>query len=151
MKASVLLFLGLFGLANARAQSAIDWFTIDAGGILASSTNYLVNNTLGQAEAGVSSSANYQIVGGFWALQGMGPSTGLPIPPVLHVEFASATQVRVWWQSPSTGFGLQSNIAPTLPLGWASYPGAVSDDGTRRSVLFPINSAPLFFRLRSPP
>ena len=75
MKASVLLFLGLFGLANARAQSAIDWFTIDAGGILASSTNYLVNNTLGQAEAGVSSSANYQIVGGFWAL----------VPPSLSV------------------------------------------------------------------
>ena len=150
MKALVILFLGLLGLASARAQSSINWFTLDAGGIPASSVNYLVNNTLGQAEAGQSSSANYRIVGGFWALEEMGPSTGGPIPPVLHIEFASATQVRVWWQSPSTGFGLQSNAAPTLPAGWANFPGVVTDDGTRRSVLFPINSAPLFFRLRSP-
>ena len=150
MKALVILFLGLLGLATASAQTSINWFTIDAGGMPASSTNYLVNNTLGQADAGTSTSANYRIVGGFWALEGMGPSTGLPIPPLLHIEFASPTQVRVWWQSPSTGFGLQSNAAPVLPGGWANFPGAISDDGTRRSVLFPINSAPLFFRLRSP-
>lgn len=147
MKATVILLLGLLGLASARAQNAIDWFTLDAGGIPAASANYLINDTLGQAEAGISSSANYKIFGGFWALPGM----GAPIPPALHIEFASATQLRVWWQSPSTGFGLQSNAIPTAPGGWASYPGAVSDDGTKRSVLFPINSAPLFFRLRSPP
>ena len=150
MKALVILFLGLLGLATASAQTSINWFTIDAGGIPASSTNYLLNNTLGQAETGASTSANYQIVGGFWALQDLGPSAGLPIPPLLHIEFASLTRVRVWWQSPSTGFGLQSNAAPTLPAGWANFPGLVTDDGTRRSVLFPISSAPLFFRLRSP-
>ena len=150
MKALTILFLGLLGLATAAAQSSINWFTMDAGGTPASSANYLVNNTFGQADAGTSTSANYRIAGGFWALGEMGPSTGGPIPPVLHIEFASPTHVRVWWQSPSTGFGLQSNAAPTLPAGWADFPGAVTDDGTRRSVLFPINSAPLFFRLRSP-
>ena len=151
MKTLVILFFTLFGLVSARAQAAIDWFTVDAGGFPASSTNYLVNDTLGQAEAGLSSSANYQIVGGFWALQDLGPATGAAIPPVLHVEVASATQVRVWWPSPSTGFGLQSNTTVSDPAGWASYAGAVTDDGTRRSVLFTISSGPRFFRLRSPP
>ena len=150
MKALVVLFLGLLGLATASAQISVYWFTMDAGEIPAASTNYLVNNTLGQADASTSTSASYRILGGFWALEGMGPSTGLLIPPLLHIEFASPTHVRVWWQSPSTGFGLQSNVTPTLPAGWANFPGAVTDDGTRRSVLFPINSAPLFFRLRSP-
>ena len=150
MKTLVVLFLGLLGLATASGQNSINWFTMDAAGIPASSLNYLVNNTLGQADAGMSTSASYRIVGGFWALEEMGPSTGGPIPPVLRVEFASLTHVRVWWQSPSTGFALQSNAAPTLPAGWANFPGVVTDDGTRRSVLFPINSAPLFFRLRSP-
>ncbi len=150
MRTLVILFLGLLGLATGRAQTGIDWFTMDAGGLPASSTNYLVNDTLGQAEAGISTSANYRIVGGFWALEGMGPSTGGPIPPLLHIEFASATHVRVWWPSPSTGFGLQSNSDVAAPAAWASYLGGVSDDGVRRSALFPISSAPRFFRLRSP-
>ena len=79
------------------------------------------------------------------------PSTGAPIPPLLHIEFASMTQVRVWWPSPSTGFGLQSNSNLSNPAAWLSYGGAVNDDGIRRSVLFPISSAPIFFKLRSPP
>jgi hypothetical protein len=150
MRTFVILLLSVVGLVTGRGQSAIDWFTIDAAGIPASSTNYLINDTLGQADAGTMSSANYQIVGGFWALPGIGPSLGTPIPPVLHIEFASLTQVRVWWMSPSTGFGLQSNPNAAAPAGWASYLGAVTDNGVRRSVLFPANSAPLFFRLRSP-
>jgi hypothetical protein len=150
MRTFTLLLLSLVGLATGRAQSAIDWFTIDAGGIPTSSTNYLINDTLGQADAGVMSSANYQIIGGFWALQEFGPSLGTPIPPELHIEFASLTQVRVWWPSPSTGFGLQSNPDAAAPAAWADYLGAVTDNGVRRSVLFPISSAPLFFRLYSP-
>ena len=150
MRTLAICFLHLACLAGVRAQSAIDWFTMDAGGNAGSSLNYLVNDTLGQAEAGSLSSANYQILGGFWALENLGPSTGGPIPPELHIEFASATQVRVWWPSPSSGFGLQFNVAVGNPAGWAPYPGAMNDDGTKRSVVSPIASAPIFFRLRSP-
>ena len=150
MKTLVLLLFSLAGLVTGRAQSAIDWFTMDAGGVAASSTNYLVNDTLGQAEAGLFTSANYQIVGGFWALETLGPSTGTPIPPELHIQFASATQVRVWWPSPSAGFALQFNPDAGSPAGWVNHAGAITDDGTMRSVLYPINLAPRFFRLRSP-
>ena len=52
--------------------------------------------------------------------------------------------------SPSAGFALQFNPDASNPAGWLIHGGGISDDGVMRSVLYPIASAPRFFRLRSP-
>lgn len=53
--------------ANAAANYAIDWYSINGGGTVnASSTNYKMGASIGQSVAGAASSANYQMGIGFW-------------------------------------------------------------------------------------
>jgi hypothetical protein len=55
-------------LAMSSAEYRLDWFTplTSGGGGAASSTNYAVNLTVGQAAIGGSSSANYVAGLGYW-------------------------------------------------------------------------------------
>src|SRR6185503_1056427 len=73
------LWFTLAGLTvSANAQTAINWFTFDGGGGAHSSAAYLANITLGQPDAGRATSANYTIIGGFWAVEDLGPASDLP-------------------------------------------------------------------------
>jgi len=150
MKTSLLSLTLLALTANARAASSIDWFTLDAGGGVQSSANYVINFTAGQTDIGPtvpSSSANYRIIPGFWALEDMGPATGLP---ELSITL-SGPNVILSWPSPSTGFVLQhkDSFNPLSPA-WADNPGLVTDNGFIKSVTVPHNLASRFYRLRRP-
>jgi len=140
---------GLTAGLNAGAQSAIDWFTLDAGGGAQSSANYVVNFTVGQSDVGstVLNSANYRIIPGFWALEDMGPATGRPELSIV----LSGARVILSWPSPSTGFILQhTDSLNVLPATWSDTPGVVSDDGLIKSLTLPHNLSKRFYRLRRP-
>ena len=147
MKQFLCVVLGLGLAATVRAQTNVDWLTIDGGGSFAASANYLVNDTVGQADAATWSSVNYTIVGGFWALQNLGPSTGLP---ELHIAVASPGNVLLWWPSPSTGFVLQENTNITNAAGWSDVAAVVNDNGFIRSLTRPSPGTNRFYRLRHP-
>ena len=140
---------GLAAGLNAGAQSAVDWFTLDAGGGAQSSASYVINFTAGQTDVGPTflNSANYRIIPGFWALEDMGPATGLPD---LSITLAGS-RVILSWPSPSTGFILQhTDSLNVLPATWSDTPGVVSDDGLIKSLTLPHNLSKQFYRLRRP-
>lgn len=144
-----LVVVALIAGPNAGAQSAIDWFTLDTGGGAQSSANYVVNFTAGQNDVGstVLNSANYRIIPGFWALEDMGPATGLP---ALSIALSGAN-VILSWPSPSTGFVLQhADSFNVLPAAWSDTPGVVSDNGFIKSLTLPHNLSKRFYRLRRP-
>jgi hypothetical protein len=140
---------GLLLALQADAQTAINWFTLDAGGGAQSSASYLVNFTAGQADVGttVLTSANYRIIPGFWALEDLGPATGLPELSIV----LSGANVILSWASPATGFTLeQTDSLNVLPASWSNTPGVVSDNGFIKSITIPHNIAKRFYRLRRP-
>lgn len=148
MKLTTILLLTLALHANAQS-STNDWLTLSGGGGAASSANYILNDTLGQPAVGTIriTSANYTIIGGFWAVENMDPEPGRP---ELHVSYVSATTVKIWWPSSSTGFVLEVNTTVNNPSGWGTLPAGtvVTDDGTTRSVIVSSVFSPRFYRLR---
>jgi len=145
----ILFFSFLAFAASVRAQSVIDWFTLDAAGGAQSSANYVVNFTAGQNDVGptVVTSANYRIIPGFWALEDMGPAVDLP---GLSIAL-SGVNVTLSWPSPSTGFVLQhTDSLNVLPASWFDTPGVVSDNGFIKSLTLPHNLSKRFYRLRKP-
>jgi hypothetical protein len=58
------------GIAHAQtalADYAIDWFTIDSGGAMYSSSGeYTLGGTIGQPDAGIHDGSPYTLSGGFW-------------------------------------------------------------------------------------
>ena len=64
----VVCLLAGSALAMSSTNYRLDWFTplTSGGGGAASSTNYAVNLTIGQAAIGGSSSANYAMGLGYW-------------------------------------------------------------------------------------
>ena len=149
MKTLALPFLSLVLAVTTHAQTVIDWFTLDAAGGAHSSANYVVNFTAGQNDVGSStlSSANYRIIPGFWALEDLGPATGLP---ELNIALSGAN-VILSWSSPSIGFVLeQTDSFNVLPAAWGNTPGVVSDNGFIKSITIPHNVAHRFYRLRKP-
>lgn len=149
MKTLTLPFLAFALSATAHAQSSVDWFTLDAGGGAHSSANYVVNFTAGQMDVGSTflNSANYRIIPGFWALEDLGPATGLPELSIAE----SGPNVVLSWPSPSTGFVLQhTDSLNVLPAAWSDTPGLVSDNGFIKSLTLPHNLSKRFYRLRRP-
>src|SRR5204862_5063550 len=124
MKQIFCLALGFALMASAAsAQSAIDWLSVDAGGTPTASANYIIDTTLGQPDAATVTSANYTIVGGFWALQDLGPASG---QPRLEITHGTPGNVLLYWPSPSTGFALEENSNISNPAGWTAVIGSVS-------------------------
>jgi hypothetical protein len=70
-----ILTVGALLTPAARAQLAIDWFSIDAGGAMFSTgSGFELGATIGQADAGpVLTGSGFELVGGFWAIQAAGP------------------------------------------------------------------------------
>jgi hypothetical protein len=80
---AVLLCILLTGSALAMSSTnyRLDWFTplTSGGGGAASSTNYAINLTVGQAAIGGSSSANYAVGLGYWYGVAVGYKVYLPL------------------------------------------------------------------------
>ncbi len=144
-----LLVAALATSLTAEAQTTINWFTLDAAGGAQSSPAYVINSTAGQNDTGNSAttSANYRIIPGFWALENLGPDTGLPTLSITR----NALNVVLAWPSPSTGFVLQqADSLDTLPVPWANTPGVFTDNGFIKSITIPANVAKRFYRLQRP-
>ena len=144
-----LVVCGLAATLDAGAQTSIDWFTLDAAGGAQSSANYVINFTAGQNDVGptILNSANYRIIPGFWALEDMGPATGLPELSIALL----GPRVILSWPSPSTGFVLeQTDSLNVLPAAWSNTPGLVSDNGFIKSLTLPHDLSKRFYRLRRP-
>jgi len=79
------LCLAQVTLAMSSANYRLDWFTplTGGGGGTASSTNYAVNLTIGQAAIGRSSSANTAAGLGYWYGYGVEPPFRVYLPVVL--------------------------------------------------------------------
>ena len=77
----VLLLLAGSAMAMSSTNYRLDWFTplTSGGGGAASSTNYAINLTVGQAAIGGSSSANYAVGLGYWYGVAVGYKVYLPI------------------------------------------------------------------------
>jgi hypothetical protein len=89
MKNAKLLFIlvaAFIPLAPLFAQNyAIDFYSIAGGGGTSSGGIYSISGTIGQADAGVLTSANYSLVGGFWSI--INPVQPPVIPPVFDSFF----------------------------------------------------------------
>ncbi len=141
-----LILLLVLAAGSARAQSTVDWFTLDAAGGISGVGSIVIGSTLGQADASVSTSASYAITGGFWAIETTTPLEGQPALAIV----LQLPNVRILWPAPATGFVLQQNADPGNPAGWANVGASITDDGITRSVLQPTNTPGRFYRLRKP-
>lgn len=147
MKTPILVLTILTLACTARAQTVIDWFTLDAAGGTQASANYTTTCTLGQSDVGgrVSASANYQIVPGFWALESFGNAVR---PPALQITL-SGPNVILSWPSPASGFALeQTDSLNVLPATWSDTPGVINDNGILKSITLSHDVARRFYRLR---
>jgi hypothetical protein len=123
----------------ARAQYAIDWFTIDGGGGTSSGGAYTLSGTIGQSDAGTLHGGSFTLEGGFWP--------GIIVPssgetPTLFIQQSGANVIISW--SPSTpGFSLEQ----TDSLSSTSWlPGPVGNP----SAPIPVGSGTRFYRLKKP-
>jgi hypothetical protein len=64
-------------LAAPAAQTVLDWQTVDSGGGHGSSSNYLIDGSIGQPLLGAGGSATYRLGAGY----GYGIGDAVPIPP----------------------------------------------------------------------
>ena len=64
----IVLSLGAPALAETNATYDLSWWTADGGGVSSVTTgSYTLSGTAGQPDAGVASSGDYDLTGGFWA------------------------------------------------------------------------------------
>ncbi len=81
---ALLLFAGGAALAQSGGPYNLEWNTVDGGGGSMSGGAYVLNGTIGQADAGAPmTGGNYVLQGGFWG-GAAAPEMRLYIPIVLR-------------------------------------------------------------------
>ena len=151
MKTTVCLtFISCVFAASAQNYS-ITSSKIAGGGGTSSGTgaagNFSVTGTIGQHDAGMSSSGGpYSISGGFFsqymALQQIGA-------PRLVIRPDSGATVQIAWGANVPGWVLQSNAAGLAPEGWVDVVGAPTVNGEEQFLQFSTaGGGRVFFRLR---
>lgn len=79
----VLLLIAVPVLAVSSGLFDLPWWTVDAGGGIASGGAYSLAGTSGQAEAGPASGGAYELNGGYWAVD---PERALYLPLVVRAS-----------------------------------------------------------------
>jgi len=134
-----MLAVGCFSLA---AQYAIDWHTIDGGGGTSTGGVYSVSGTIGQPDAGpTTTNGQYSLMGGFWALPTVIQTEGAP---TLMIASAGAGQAQISWTPPSTNWVLQEALSLS-PANWTNSPS-----GSTNPVVVPAALPAKFYRLFKP-
>ena len=132
----------------ARAQFAIDWFTIDGGGGTSTGGVYQLSATVGQPDTGVASGGSYTLTGGFWSMISTVPTPGAPELSIQHTPGG----VVVSWPRPATGFLLQRASFLNAPPGgipWGTIPEAnYQTNATHIFLSVPAPMGNQFYRLR---
>jgi hypothetical protein len=141
----ILLTLGI--AVNSRGQAySINWYRIAGGGGTSSNAQFVVNGTIGQAEAGGPLAGGvYSVSGGFWTLT----SIVTPGSPLLRISLTSTNTAVVSWPSPSTGYSLQVTTNLSSPV-WVTPAETVVDDGTQKSIYVTPATGNRFYRLTNP-
>ena len=69
---ALLLLLGNAAILVAADSYTLSWWTVDGGGGASCAPGYVLNGTIGQADASPKlSGGDYQVTGGFWSETGM--------------------------------------------------------------------------------
>jgi len=131
--------------ATARAQYAIDWFTVDGGGASSSGGAYTLTGTIGQPDAAIASGVSYTLEGGFWS--GFASTPTEPVPS-LRIQNNGAS-VTLAWPAPSTEFQLEEATTLTAAT-WTNVNTAPTVVGGEQQVNQPLAPAGRFYRLRKP-
>ncbi len=126
----------------------MNWFTFDGGGGVG--TNVLggqVTGTIGQPDAGLMTSGNLTLAGGFWALYGVAAiqTPGLPLLRLIHTP---TNTVVASWPLPDLGFRLQASSDLSSGSAWSDVPPPYLNNGTELYYVEPLQAGPKFFRLR---
>jgi hypothetical protein len=136
----------IFGATlDARAQNySIDWYKIAGGGGTSSNGSYVVNGTIGQADAGQMAGGNYSLTGGFWSLISLVQTPGAPI---LNITYSGANAI-VSWQLPAPNFLLENNpICATNGWNTVSTSAYVTNGNTVSVTVTPQLNGMKYFRL----
>jgi hypothetical protein len=139
------LGLGIFAANPLNAQSfAIDWFTIDGGGGISTGTNFSLQGTIGQPDAGLLSSANFELQGGFWSMvvsDGEGSR--------LAIARDASGAVTISWPRTAANFVLDwSGSLSSASGAWSQVGFPYQTNETHIFIRLPTPSANGFFRLR---
>ena len=90
---SAFLLLVPIAAADSGSPYTLPWWTVDAGGsTLARSGPYSVSSTIGQPDAGILSSGDYTLLGGFWG--GVAATYRIYLPLVLRSAQKSGPDVH---------------------------------------------------------
>jgi hypothetical protein len=139
MKRTMMLVTGLAAaiLGLSAQPYTIDWSTIAGGGGRSVGGGYVLEGTIGQANAGpVLRGGSYELQGGFWpglVVIGPGPT------PTLFIH-ALGVEVLVSWTPDTTGFVLET----TDDLGSAFWEPAPMGN----PIVIPADGEMRFYRLR---
>lgn len=132
------------GVANAPANFAIDWSTMDGGGGTSSGGQFSVSGTIAQPDAGYLAGGQFSLAGGFWSGITVVQTPGAPL---LAIQPAGGT-VRIYWAAPAGGFVLESS---TNVLGtWSPVSAPYATNASEISVTIAASEPMQFFRLRRP-
>jgi hypothetical protein len=90
MRAVTLVFCLVASVAMAQSGGPYEmvWRTMDGGGGVSSGGEYIVEGTIGQADAAYSAGGQYEVLGGFW-----------PVGPLCTVEFHDYARLAEYWLS----------------------------------------------------
>jgi hypothetical protein len=84
---AVLLLVASVASAANPGPYDLSWWTVDSSGGSSSGGDYALTGTLGQAEAGTTSSGSeYTVAGGFWGAGGGGVEHDVYLPVVLRTS-----------------------------------------------------------------
>ncbi len=143
----ILLRLILFGatLVTARAQFAVDWYTIDGGGGASTGGVYALTGTIGQPDAGVMSGGPFTLQGGFWSILA---AVQTPGAPWLSVMRTATNTVVVSWPNTEGTWRLQFTTGIASGSSWAEIPPPYQTVSTNLFFTEPAPTGNKFYRLQ---
>jgi hypothetical protein len=68
LAATLLVVVVLLAGVHAAGVFAVDWSSVDGGGDRSSGGAYVIDGTIGQADAGTLSGGRFTVTGGYWAV-----------------------------------------------------------------------------------
>ena len=134
--------------AQARAQFAIDWFTLDGGGGTSTGGVFSVSGTVGQPDANSPpmTGGAFSLTGGFWSLFS---TVQTPGAPTLSILLTPTNTAMVYWPYPSTGFNLQQHTN-LITTNWIAATGTVTNNGVINYLIVNPPAGNRFYRLSKP-
>lgn len=91
------LFVLLFAFAQGNTLD-LSWYTLDSGGGKSSGSDFVLNGTIGQTDAGFLSGGDFTLYGGFWQIDCLLPDAVIP-----YLTIANSS-LQLSWESNSNGF-----------------------------------------------